>query len=630
MPTTGLARRLRAALLAALLALGAAFAPSMAAAPARITAPLPTPRPAAWRTPISINGRENGLRLAPRAEVLEDRGGALDLAQVARAPGWRAHPESVFSFGLSHSTWWARVGVRNASADPQAVVFDLDSPNQDFVNWFALRPDGRLALESRSGDRTPFASRLLDKRSLTLPYTLAPHETLQLYLRFASHDGLYEVMSLNLWGARPFARHSDSESLLLNLYHGGLLALALFNLLLFASTRERSLGWYVLYLCAILLNSFCFHGFDFQHFWPQAPDLHNRLIGFSASFGFAAGGLFLLSYLRLKERLSPVVWRLVAALIGLNLAGALIGLLDYYMLAAVCATLFGIALLLLVYGLTVRLLWRGVAEARYAAAAFSFLLLGIIVYYLEGMGALSTNGWGIWAVLTGSALQMLLLAFGLANSMNALKAQALQAERRARAAQQALAGELGQLVEQRTAALETANRRLTELAITDELTAVFNRRHFNHVCAAMLGQERRADPLALCIFDLDNFKGYNDNYGHPAGDDVLRKVAACVREELRRSGDSLFRLGGEEFGILFTAATAPLAWQFIEQLRLALLQLDLPHAANPAGVVSATFGIAWWRPSGAAPTPNQLYAAADQQLYLAKAAGRNRVVLLAL
>lgn len=585
---------------------------------------------AAAPLPLTIHGQEDGVHLAPHAEILEDPGHNLDLAQV-RAPGagWRPVDGGALNFALSGSTWWLRLAVVNGTAAPQAMVFDLGTASQDFIHWHVLDRDGAVLLENRSGDRLPFASRLLRTRTLTLPYTLAPRQTTQLYLRFDSQDGLYEIMPLTVSGATAFAASDNRQDLLLTLFHGGLLSLALFNLLLFLATRERNFGLYVLYLAAFLLNSFCFRGYDIAHIWPDAPGLHHQLIAFSANAAFAAGGLFMVSYLRLREHVAPFWHRLALTLIGLNLVGAALGLAGHYMLSSVWSGIFGVSMLALIYAMAVRLLRQRVQEARYVAMAFSSLLIGVTVYYLESAGIAPANGWSNWSVPVGSTIEMLLLAFGLANSLNMLKTKTLLAERAAREAQQALASRLGQLVEERTGELEAANRKLNDLAITDELTTVFNRRHFNQVCALMLDARGRGDPLALCIFDLDNFKAYNDTYGHLAGDDVLRNVAKSVQHELKRSGDNLFRLGGEEFGVLFTAATPDLAQRFIEHLRLTITALAMPHAGNPHGVVSASFGIAWWNPGVrlGSLNANQLYAAADSLLYDAKEAGRNCVLM---
>lgn len=579
---------------------------------------------------VALTGREDGLRLAPYAQVLEDPGRQLGLAQVrAATAGWKSHTGRALGFGISHSAWWVRLPLQNTSASAQAMVVSLGNATQDFVHWTVLGQDGATLLDNSSGDRLPFSSRLLQNRDLGLPLTLAPRQSVELYIHLDTHDGLYEAMPLAISGAAAFAAHSDADNVLFSLYHGGMLALLLYNLLLYLSTRERSFGLYVLYLATFLLNSVCFRGYDLAWLWPDRPDLHNRLTGFSAALSFTAAGLFVIGYLRLREHAAAWCYRLSMTVTALSGAGCLFALSGFYALTSVWCGVAGLMMVALIFALSLLLFRRGVRAARFVLPAFSILALGVLMYNLEGAAVLPTSGWSIWGIQICSTIEMLLLALGLADAMNVLKAKALQAERAAREAQQALAADLGRLVDERTEALLAANNKLNALAITDELTGVFNRRHFNHICRLTLDRRRRGEPLALCIFDLDNFKSYNDTYGHLAGDEVLRNIAACAQKELRRSGDQLFRLGGEEFGVLFTAVTPEAARQFIERLRAALAALAIGHAGNRAGIVTASFGVIWWNPHAEidALQPNQLYAAADSLLYKAKGNGRDTVVL---
>jgi diguanylate cyclase (GGDEF)-like protein/PAS domain S-box-containing protein len=175
-------------------------------------------------------------------------------------------------------------------------------------------------------------------------------------------------------------------------------------------------------------------------------------------------------------------------------------------------------------------------------------------------------------------------------------------------------------------ALEAANRQLRDLAILDPLTGAFNRRHFNDVCLAALAGAQRGQAMALCMLDIDYFKAYNDHYGHQAGDAALRTIAQTLSDGLRRSTDALFRLGGEEFGIIFSAASAEAAQHFVGQLSVALHALALPHVKSPLRIVTASFGMAWWAAPTSQLTPEAMYAAADAALYEAKRGGRDQIV----
>lgn len=175
-------------------------------------------------------------------------------------------------------------------------------------------------------------------------------------------------------------------------------------------------------------------------------------------------------------------------------------------------------------------------------------------------------------------------------------------------------------------ALEAVNRQLRDLAIQDALTGAFNRRHFDDVCRAALADARRGRPVGLCMLDVDNFKAYNDRYGHQAGDAVLRAFVQTLKSGLMRATDAVFRLGGEEFGVIFSAPSAAAARQFVGRLSAAVHALALPHEDSPHRIVTASFGLAWWGAPTPALTPEAMYAMADEALYAAKRAGRDQIV----
>ena len=132
-------------------------------------------------------------------------------------------------------------------------------------------------------------------------------------------------------------------------------------------------------------------------------------------------------------------------------------------------------------------------------------------------------------------------------------------------------------------------------------------------------------PLALVLCDIDAFKAFNDNYGHPAGDECLKKIAAALQTCCRRPSDMVARYGGEEFAIVLPDTDLAGAGRIAETARDAVAQLNVPHAHSPAAAyVSISGGVAVALRD--AENAEQLIAVADKALYDAKHQGRNRVV----
>jgi len=168
------------------------------------------------------------------------------------------------------------------------------------------------------------------------------------------------------------------------------------------------------------------------------------------------------------------------------------------------------------------------------------------------------------------------------------------------------------------------NNELERLALQDALTGLANRRQFD---AALKIEFKRAvrqqGSLALLMIDVDHFKRFNDEYGHPAGDRCLQAISGVIH--LQRPGDLSARYGGEEFGILLPDTDLAGAIAVAQQIRMGVKTLQLPHKRNPGGVVSISVGIASIRPSRNDLDPNVLLQASDQALYTAKAKGRDQI-----
>ncbi|HJW24455.1 MAG TPA: GGDEF domain-containing protein [Rhodocyclaceae bacterium] len=163
-------------------------------------------------------------------------------------------------------------------------------------------------------------------------------------------------------------------------------------------------------------------------------------------------------------------------------------------------------------------------------------------------------------------------------------------------------------------------------AIRDRLTGIPNRRSFD---ISLEREWRRAQrlqvPISLIMIDVDFFKKYNDRHGHPAGDRCLAGVAKTLAGGLRRASDVVARYGGEEFVVLLFHTPRDDAFAIAENLRRAVASLGIAHEDAPGGSVTASLGGATVIPALEAQ-PAALLSAADEALYQAKAAGRNRVV----
>lgn len=172
-------------------------------------------------------------------------------------------------------------------------------------------------------------------------------------------------------------------------------------------------------------------------------------------------------------------------------------------------------------------------------------------------------------------------------------------------------------------------KRIEELSITDALTSLYNRRHFNGIGPKEILRARRERKyLAFILLDIDHFKKYNDTYGHHGGDEVLVAVSLGLKESFKRSNDFVFRLGGEEFGVIISEEEPELLARSAENARERIERLAIEHHLNPPSrVVTASFGMVIVPPTSGDIFLEDMYKQADTELYRAKETGRNRVCI---
>jgi len=180
-------------------------------------------------------------------------------------------------------------------------------------------------------------------------------------------------------------------------------------------------------------------------------------------------------------------------------------------------------------------------------------------------------------------------------------------------------------LERKSAELEAANARLRSLSALDGLTGIANRRAFDEFLEREWKRAiRKASSLAFIMVDIDHFKGYNDRYGHLAGDECLKQVAHTLAAHAKRPGDLVARFGGEEFGVILADTDMAGAQSVAEAMRRDVEALAIVHEASAtAPVVTISLGVATHVPLPL-ETSERLVMAADRALYQAKSSGRNR------
>lgn len=604
--------------------------------------------PAAWCAvaPLEVGRGGGSYALGPHIEYLEDPTGTLNLAEV-RAPEYAGRFQAAPSggdvnFGYSKSAYWLRFTLA-ATTDTEPRTgndgvwyLEIAFPSLDRLQLFAPAADGSLTMQ-QAGDLQPFAARPYRHRNFVFPLHLPPAGKSTLYVRIQSQGSL--TIPATLWSPAALHAHDETSYSLSALYFGMLLGLMSYNLLLFISLRDKVFLAYVLFVASMCIGQASFDGTGNQFLWPEWPAWGNVAL----PSGMSATGFFGAVFSRIfldTRRVAPRVDRLILVLAGLFALSALSPLLLPYRFAAISTSLLGIAFASTATAGALYCLKKGQPGARYFLAAWGLLLTGVAVLALRNLGWLPTTLWTRYAMQIGSAVEMLLLSFALADRIQVMRREkesaqsaALEAHLRMLETLRQSETQLEQRVVERTRELADANQRLRaqeallqRLAHQDPLTGLANRALLEQRLAAALDKARLTrERVAMMVLDLDGFKPVNDAYGHQVGDQLLIAIADRLRNTVRAC-DTVARMGGDEIMIVIEGLHRDEdAGEIANKIATIVAQ---PLALDNAVVaVTASIGLAIFPTHG--DTTQSLVAAADSAMYAAKRAGGNRYRLQA-
>lgn len=583
--------------------------------------------------PLTV-GAAGEYALAPHLAVVEDRDHRLTVAEVAGLADRefrRAAPRvGDVNFGYSSSAFWLALPLRVERTAPAAWLLEFAAPSIDSIEVYQPRAGGGYSVY-RAGDHQPFAARPYAHRNLVFPLHLMPGADQTVYIRVVSGGTL--TLPATLWQPETLRQHDQQSYALLALYYGMLLALFLYNLLLWLATRDTVFLAYVAFCGGMAIGQCSLNGFGNQFLWPESVAWGNHALPFGMSATGFFGALFTRLFLETPRR-APRLDRVIVVLAASFALSALTTFVASYRVAAIFTSLNGLVFSAVATAAGVYCLVRGHAGARWFLLAWGLLLVAVAVTALRNLAWLPTTLLTQYSMQIGSALEMLLLSFALADRLNVMRREKDAATQDALATKHTLVETLQQSeraleerVAERTRALEESNDRLRRkeqqleyMAQHDALTGLPNRTLLDdRIARALAGARRRGDLCAILLADLDGFKMINDAHGHFAGDQLLAAVAARMKETVRET-DTVARYGGDEFVIVLEDLNTE--YEAADVAEKLVARMHRPFTLGQSEVtVHVSIGVACFPADGR--TAEALLDRADRAMYAAKAAGRD-------
>lgn len=569
--------------------------------------------------PMPLSGRQ---KIVQDIEYIEDPRGLLHFSDVQQSAQWRPAAERTFSKGYNDSTWWLKLRFSNSHSTKNWLL-EVAYPVLDFVNVYEFTDAGQQK-ELKLGDKLPFDSRPIASRNFVYPLALEAGRSTTLYIQVRSSSAVQ--VPLVVWSQDKYTEATSTEAFIHGFLFGGLIIIAMYNLLLYLALKDKAYIAYVGYILFLTLFFASLYGWSFRYLWPTATNWNDKAILVSLSSLVLFGVWFCWIFLRVKVFKQQWIKYLFKFYFVLFPCFIVCSLVVPY--SSVIRLLIPISALACTLGFAAGVIaWvEGKASARYYTLAWMVLFVGGIILALSKAAIIGQNMFTDYSLQFGSLMEMLLLSFALAERINAEKSLRLRAQMHAIAIHRKANSELEQRVAERTLELEQANDRLRELSDTDQLTGLKNRRFLNLYLDEEFARNcRTGECISFLLVDIDKFKAINDNYGHSVGDSCIQAVAKSLLACQQRPADLVARYGGEEFCVVLPETSEDGAKHVAEKI-LKLVRDTEIRVEDKVLKLTCSIGCYSQVPK---PTNSvmEFIDRADAALYRAKKEGRDRLVV---
>ncbi len=575
--------------------------------------------------PVVLSGAEFApIDLGRHCDVLQDST-LTDTLDSVRGTGdnrFTPAPAAPLNLGFTQAQIWLRFTLQFPTTMHHPAVLVLPKPLLDHVDLFSVSSSGEVA-RVVTGDAHPHATRPFDYRAFAFALAAQPGAEVRYYLRVHSPTSAIEV-PLELMSATDFSSMAAQENFLFGGFFGVMFGLAVSALLLYALTRYSVFAAYCAYTIAFTMMVAAINGYGMQYLWPASPLAQQVLpTAFTAS-SILTGILFIRRFftapLALK-RANPLMLLATAV----TTAGAIIHVLFATQLGMQLVIGVAVALCPVVFALCIASLRSGDRVARYFLIGWTAYFVGVVAAALDMLGVIEHSVLSAYGLYFGALAEFVSLAVALGDRVRTQQRDREREIAAANASLAALNANLEHSVRVRTRELEARNRELSELAVRDSLTGLYNHSTAIELLEQLIQQSQRYSfPVAVIMVDLDNFKQLNDTYGHQAGDQVLEAMSQTLLDSVRGS-DVVGRYGGEEFLIGMPHTDAPAAREYGERLLKRVREISLP--GRSARHLTASVGVAVYYPHGQRTSAPELVRRADEALYRSKRDGRDRITV---
>ena len=486
------------------------------------------------------------------------------------------------AFGFTKDVYWLKIDIENTKNRYVDKLIELDYATLDDVQVYE-KVDNRYKF-FQYGDRVDNTQKQKFYKIIHNT-SLEPRSDKTIYIRVSTAS----PMILNLAFIDPvnFFDEKIVEFITLAVYYGLVIGLMIYNFFLFLGLRDRSFLVYVLFQFSFFIFQLSLNGIGNWLIWNEFQFINIFSVPWGSMFSAFFGLLFSIMFLNMQSK--KLYFMTYANLLILPLPFIL-----SYQWAMSIAIIFGSITTITVFFIGLYAYFKQKHYlAKYFLIVWSELFLRIIILNMKSAGLLPVNFFTTYASQIGATFEALLISIVLVKKYTKLQSENIQKDH------------------------EITQK--TKIIYTDELTKVHNRAYYNEKIVEVIENYKKNNrTFALALFDIDNFKSFNDTYGHDVGDSVLIELATLVKNNIR-DNDIFARIGGEEFVLIFPNTNLEQGYKIVEELRRKIENNLFVDNLN----VKSSFGLGELKEGD---TPKNIFKRIDVALYEAKNGGRNIVI----
>lgn len=372
-----------------------------------------------WSAPklVEITSLEHPMRIGGYLEWLEDKTNSLSPAQAILTTGYISCKLDVPNLPVSPNTFWVRITLSNLTASND-LEMNIDYPTIDSLSLFMVNDSGNMSLLSSTGEYVPYYTRKHHHQAYIFNLNLPAGTTHTYYVKLRASEPLQ--LPITIGTPSRIADELFNKDLLFGLYAGIILVMFLYNLFLFFTVRDRSYLYYVGYMIFTGLTQACLEGYATRLFYPNNAYLANAMVVWIPAFSGIMSIVFINYFLQVKSY-APVLYKILVGfivvyfgIIGISFTG---NLLVSTQIMQLLVTLLAVV----VYITAIKISRRGYRPAKIFLLAWTIFIVSVVVFVMRAQGVLPYNIFTLYAMEIGSAIEVVLLSFALADKINTFR-----------------------------------------------------------------------------------------------------------------------------------------------------------------------------------------------------------------